>query len=111
MRALPIIAISTLMLTSGAFAQNNSSLPSNQHDRLDEAKRNLADLERARLLHALKDSNLRLQAQSKELEKGSQQQETDATQKNEEMPHPEWFKEPNTYRPCQWDMCTSPPPQ
>jgi hypothetical protein len=117
MRLLVVAAISMsmLMLIPGAFAQSNSSSPrSNQHDRAVEAKRNIADLEKARLLNALRDSTYRLQAQSQELDKLNQQLETPGpkpsiAQQDVEHQHPEWYKESNTYRPCPWNMCPSPP--
>jgi hypothetical protein len=77
MRLLLIVtAISMSMLIPGAFAQNSPT--QNQPDRTVEAKRNLADLERARLLKALQDNTYRLQAQPQELEKLNQQLETPA---------------------------------
>jgi hypothetical protein len=114
MRLLVVTAISMSMLIPGAFAQSNSSSPtSNQRDRAVEAKRNVADLEKARLLNALRDSTYRLQAQSQELEKLNQQLETPGpkpsiAQQDVEHQHPEWYKESNTYRPCPWNMCPAP---
>jgi hypothetical protein len=114
MRLLIVAAISMSMLIPGAFAQSNSSSPApSQSDRVAEAKRNVADLEKARLLNALQNSTLRMQAQSQELKKLDQQLDTPAsdhsvTQQDVEHQHPEWFKEPNAYRPCPWNMCPSP---
>lgn len=112
MRLLIIIAILISMPIPGAFAQ--SSRPPDQRDRLAAAKRNLAEIERARLLDALRHSTLRMQAQSDELEKLNQQIEPPApgrsiTQQDVERQHPEWFREQKAYRPCPWNMC--PPPQ
>ena len=112
MRVLIVVTIVMSMLIPGALAQ--SSPPSNQRDRLAAAKRNLAEIERARLLDALRHSTLRMQAQSDELEKLNQQIEPSGpghsiTQQDVERQHPEWFREPNAYRPCPWNMC--PPPQ
>lgn len=121
MRLLIVTAISMLILIPGAFAQGSSSSPtSNQSDRAAAAKRNLADLERARLLDALRNSTLRMQAQSQELEKLVQQTEPPAAEQSMqpehsiqdvERQHPEWFEEPNAYKPCPWNRCPSPPPQ
>ena len=115
MRSLIVIAISISLLIPNAFAQSNPTAPtSNQRDRTAEAKRNLADLEKARLLNTLRRSTLRMQAQSQELEKLDQQLETPApqrsiTQQDVERQHPEWFRELNTYKPCPWNMCPTPP--
>ena len=114
MRLLIVTAISMSMLIPGAFAQSNSSSPTpNQRDRTAEARRNVDDLEKARLLEALRHSTLRMQAQAQELEKLGQQVETPATEhpitlQSTEKQHPEWFRETNTYRPCPWNMCPSP---
>jgi hypothetical protein len=115
MRLLAITAISALMLVSGAFAQSESptATPS---DRAAAAKRETSDLEKARLIDALRHSTLRMQAQSQELEKLSQQVETPGapqtpTLESTEQQHPEWFRESNTYKACPWNMCPSPPPQ
>jgi hypothetical protein len=113
MRSLIVMAISLSMLTPSAFAQSNSS-SATPSERAAAAKRETKDLEKARLIDALQHSTLRMQAQSKELEKLGQQVETPApayspTLESTEQQHPEWFRETNKYKPCPWNMC--PPPQ
>ena len=107
MRSLMVIAISLSMLIPGAFAQSNcsSTTPSG---RAAAAKRETKDLEKARLIDALR--HLRMQAPSEE----GQQLETPAptqslTPESTEQQHPEWFRETNRYKPCPWNMCPSPP--
>ena len=66
MRLLIAIAISLSMLIPGAFAQSNSSSATSS-ERAAAAKRELKDLEKARLIDLLRHSTLRMQAQSEEL--------------------------------------------
>jgi hypothetical protein len=115
MRLLIVTAITMLMLISDAFAQSNASSPT-PSDRAAAARRETADLEKARLIEALRHSTLRMQAQGQELEKLGQQQETPSpaqspTLQSTEQQHPEWFTEKNAYKPCPWNTCPSPPPQ
>jgi hypothetical protein len=115
MRLLIIAAISLSTLISGAFAQSESPTVT-PSDRAAVAKRETRDLEKARLIDALRNSTLRMQAQSQELEKLGQQIETPGpgqtpTLESTEQQHPEWFSETNTYKPCPWNICPSPPPQ
>jgi hypothetical protein len=115
MRLLIVAAISLLMPISGAFAQNEPSTAT-PSDRAAVAKGETRDLEKARVIDALRHSTLRMQAQSQELEKLSQQLDTPGpaqtpTLQSTEQQHPEWFKETNTYQACPWNMCPSPPPQ
>jgi len=116
MRSLIVTAIWLSMLIPSALAQTNSS-STTQSDRIGAAKRETADLEKARIIEQLRHSNLRMQAQQKEIEKLAQQQgdepataQTPSLQSMEQQ-HPEWFTETNKYKPCQWNMCPSPPPQ
>jgi hypothetical protein len=72
------------------------------------ARRETEDLEKARLIEALRHRNLPMQAQL------GQQQETPApaqspTLQSVEQQHPEWFRETNRYKPCPWNMCPPPP--
>ena len=67
-RLLIAIAISLSMLIPGAFAQSNSSSATSS-ERAAAAKRELKDLEKARLIDSLRHSTLRMQAQSEELER------------------------------------------
>jgi hypothetical protein len=83
-------------------AQSNSPSAS-PSDSAAAARRETEDLEKARAIEALKDSNLRMQAQSAD-KSGSKQESV-------EQQHPEWFVETNKYQACPWDMCPSPPPQ
>jgi hypothetical protein len=115
MHLLIITAISMLILTGGAFAQSNAHSATPSH-RAAAAKGEIRDLEKARLIDALRHSTLRMQAQSEELEKLGQQVDTPApaqspTLQSTEQQHPEWFRETNGYKPCPWNMCPSPPPQ
>jgi hypothetical protein len=115
MRFLIVTAISMSMVIPGAFAQSNSSAAT-PSDRAAAARRETSDLEKARLIEQLRHSNLRMQAQTKELEELSQQLEAPApaqtpSLQSTEQQHPEWFRERNTYKPCPWNMCPSPPPQ
>ena len=73
MRSLIVTAIWLSMLIPSAFAQTNSSSTS-QSDRIAAAKRETADLEKARIIEQLRHSNLRMQAQQKEIGKFAQQQ-------------------------------------
>ncbi len=41
----------------------------------------------------------------------NQSNRTAATEQSAQQQHPEWFKEPNAYRPCPWSKCPAPPPQ
>ena len=112
---LLIVAISMSVLISGALAESDSSTVT-PSDRAAAAKRETRNLEKARLIDAMRHSTLRMQAQSQELEKLGQQLETPAppqtpTLQTTEQQHPEWFRETNAYKPCPWNMCTSPPPQ
>ena len=115
-RSLIVTAIWLSMLIPSALAQTNSS-STTQSDRIDAAKRETADLEKARIIEQLRHSNLRMQAQQKEIEKLAQQQgvepapaQTPSLQSMEQQ-HPEWFTETNKYKPCPWNMCPSSPPQ
>jgi hypothetical protein len=115
MRLLIVAAISMPMLISGAFAESDLSTAT-PSDRAAAARRETGELEKARLIDAMRHSTLRMQAQSQELEKLGQQLETPApaqtpTLKSTEQEHPEWFEETNGYKPCPWNMCSSPPPQ
>lgn len=116
MRSLIVTAVSLSMFIPGAFAQSHSS-PTTQSARFAAAKRETADLEKARIIEQLRHSNLRMQAQQKELDKLAQQQGDELapaqtpTLQSIERQHPEWFKETNGYKPCPWNMCPSPPPQ
>jgi hypothetical protein len=115
MRLLIATAILMLMLIPGAFARSNSSSATSS-DRAAAAKRETTNLEKARLIEQLRHSNLRMQAQSEELEKLGQQIDTPApaqspTLQSTEQQHPDWFRETNRYKPCPWNMCPSPPPQ
>jgi hypothetical protein len=115
MRLLIAAAISASMLISGAFAQSESSTAT-PSDRAAAAKRETTNLEKARVIDALRHSTLRMQAQSQELEKLGQQLDTPSagqtpTLQSTEQQHPEWFEETNTYRACPWNMCPTPPPQ
>ena len=109
MRFLVIAAITSSMLVPALaqgdpanVAQNNSPSAS-PSDSAAAARRETKDLEKARSIEALKDSNLRMQAQP--ADKSGPQQES------VEQQHPEWFVETNKYKACPWDMCPSPPPQ
>jgi hypothetical protein len=112
MRLLIVTAISMSILIPDAFAQSNSSSVTSS-ERAAAAKRETQDLEKARLIEQLRHSNLRMRAQSEELEKLGQQAETaparTPTLQSTEQQHPEWFRETNTYKPCPWNMCPSPP--
>jgi hypothetical protein len=113
MRSLIVIAVVLSILIPSAFAQSNSI--TDKSDRAAAAKRETADLEKARLIEQLRHSNLRMQAQQKELEKLAQQQEDEPAPgqtpdlQSIEQQHPEWFRETNKYKPCPWNMCPSPP--
>ena len=113
MRSLIVIAVVLSILIPGAFAQSNSI--TDKSNRTAAAKRETADLEKARLIEQLRHSNLRMQAQQKELEKLAQQQEDEPAPgqtpdlQSIEHQHPEWFRETNKYKPCPWNMCPSPP--
>ena len=109
MRFLMIAAITSSMLVPALaqgdpanVAQSNSPSAS-PSDSAAAARRETEDLEKARAIEALKDSNLRMQAQSAD-KSGSKQESV-------EQQHPEWFVETNKYQACPWDMCPSPPPQ
>ena len=104
MRLLIVAAISMPMLISGAFAESDLSTAT-PSDRAAAARRETSELEKARLIDAMRHSTLRMQAQSQELEKLGQQLETPApaqtpTLKSTEQEHPEWFEETNGYKPC-----------
>jgi hypothetical protein len=58
MRSLIVTAIWLSMLIPSALAQTNSS-STTQSDRIDAAKRETADLEKARIIEQLRQSNLR----------------------------------------------------
>jgi hypothetical protein len=105
MRLFIVTAISMSMLTTGAFAQGNAS-SATPSERAAAAKRETTDLEKARIIEQLRHSNLRMQAQQKEIEKLAQQQgaepapaQTPSLQSMEQQ-HPEWFEETNKYKPC-----------
>ena len=114
MRSLIVTAVSLSMFIPCAFAQSDSS-PIPQSARIAAAKRETADLEKARIIEQLRHSNLRMQAKQKELEKFAQQQDDEPapaqtpTLQSVEQQHPEWFKETNRYKPCPWNMCPAPP--
>jgi hypothetical protein len=115
MRSLIVIAISLSMFAPGAFARSNSS-SATPSERAAAAKRETKDLEKARLIDALRHSTLRMQTQSEELEKLGQQDDTPAparstTLESAERQHPAWFRETNKYKPCPWNMCPSPSQQ
>ena len=113
MRLLIVTAITMLMLMSGAFAQTNTS-SATPSERAAAARHETADLEKARLIEQLRHSNLRMQAQSEEIEKLGKETPSPAqspTLQSTEQQHPDWFRELNHYKPCPWNMCPSPPPQ
>ena len=90
MRSLIVTAIWLSMLVPSAFAQTNSS-STNQSDRIAAAKRETADLEKARIIEQLRHNNLRMQAQQKEIEKFAQQQgDEPAPARRNEKPRPHW---------------------
>jgi hypothetical protein len=85
-------------------AQSNSS-SAKPGGRAAVARREMEDLEKARLIEALRHSNPRMQAQSEEYKKLGQRQETPApaqppTLQSVEQQHPEWLSETNGYKPC-----------
>lgn len=114
MRSFIVAAVLLSMLIPGAFAQSHSS-STMQRDRFDAAKRETSNLEKARIIEQLRHSNLRMQAEQKEIEKLAEQQgdvpapAQTPTLQSVEQQHPEWFKETNKYKPCPWNMCSSPP--
>ena len=113
MRLLIVTAITMLMLMSGAFAQTNTSSATTS-ERAAAARHETEDLEKARLIEQLRHSNLRMQAQSEEIEKLGKETPSPAqspTLQSTEQQHPDWFRETNHYKPCPWNMCPSPPPQ
>jgi hypothetical protein len=102
--------------TGPANVAQSNSCSATPSDRAAAAKRETEDLEKARLIEALRHSNLRMQAQSQEVKKLGQQVETPApatspAQESTEQQHPRWYRETNKYKPCPWNMCPSPPPQ
>jgi hypothetical protein len=115
MRTVIISILALPFLFTAAFARDDLS-PTRESDPLTVAKRESADVEKARLIEQLRHSNLRMQAQQKELEAFAQRsdgpsQTRSPTAKSVEQQHPEWFEETNAYKPCPWNMCPSPPPQ
>jgi hypothetical protein len=115
MRLLIVTVILTLMQTPDSFAQGNSSQATSS-DRAAAARSETQSLEKARLIEQLRHSNLRMQAQSEELEKLGQQIDTPASARSPTLPsteqqHPDWFRETNRYKPCPWNMCSPPPPR
>jgi hypothetical protein len=116
MRTLIISILVFPFLFIAASARDNSSSSVGEGGQLAIAKRENADLEKARLIEQLRHSNLRMQAQQKELEEfaqkgGAPSPTRTPTAKSVEQQHPEWFEETNAYKPCPWNMCPSPPPQ
>jgi hypothetical protein len=109
MRFLMIAAITSSMLVpvlaqgDPANVAESNSPSASPSDRAAAARRETEDLEKARSIDALKDSNLRMQAQSAD--------KSGLAQESVEQQHPEWFVETNKYKACPWDMCPSPPPQ
>jgi len=81
MRLLIVAAISMPMLISGAFAESDLSTAT-PSDRAAAARRETGELEKARLIDAMRHSTLRMQAQSQELEKLGQQTRDACTSAN-----------------------------
>jgi hypothetical protein len=104
---LLVAAVSLSILGSSAFGQTQTASPPTAEDRAAAAQRETGDLEKARADDALRHSDLRMQVQ------GNDQGETPAppqspSLESTEENHPNWFNEPNTYKPCPENQCPSP---
>jgi hypothetical protein len=79
-------------------------------DRAAAAQRETNDLEKARADDALRHSNLRMQARENDQIETPTPAQSPVLEKTEQE-HPNWYREPNSYRPCPNNRCPSPPPQ
>jgi hypothetical protein len=110
MRPLMIAAMSLSIMSSSAFAQTQTAVPPTSADRAAAAQRETNDLEKARADDALRHSNLRMQARENDQIETPTPAQSPVLEKTEQE-HPNWYREPNSYRPCPNNRCPSPPPQ
>ena len=106
---LLIAAMSLSLIGSSAFAQTQTASPPTAADRAAAAQRETTDLEKARADDAARHSNLRMQAQDNEQMEAAPA--SSPTLEKTEQEHHNWYREPNSYRPCPNNQCPSPPPQ
>jgi hypothetical protein len=110
MRPLLIAAMSLSIMSSSAFAQTQTAAPPSSADRAAAAQRETNDLEKARADDALRHSHLRMQAPENDQIETPTPAQSPVLEKTERE-HPNWYREPNSYRPCPNNRCPSPTPQ